>query len=298
VAQRGLLTERGAYALMLLAPAMFCSNMLVARASVGLIPPVALAFWRWFATLLLVGAIFGHSLWRVRSTLWRERFELLAMGALGMGVCGAFVYIGAATTSATNIGIIYAATPVLIIALGRLVYDEPMSAVRAAGVGLSLLGVLVVITRGDPEVLLGLRFTQGDLWVLVSMIAWAVYSVLLRHRPSGLALNERFGGIVLGGVVALLPFALAEAATVGPAPLNGRVLATALFLAAVASFGAYQVYALIQRAIGASRAGLIFYLTPLYNALLAYAFLGERLAAFHIAGAMLVLPGIYLATRR
>lgn len=290
-------SARTAQLLMLVVPAMFCSNMLVARAVAGSIPPVALAFWRWVATLLLVLAFFGPSIWRQRHQLLREWRDLLVLGALGMGVCGAFVYIGAATTTATNIGILYAASPVLIILFGWLLHGDRMALRQLAGVALSLAGVMVIIARGDIAVLLGLRFTAGDLWVVAAVVAWGIYSVLLRYRRTALGLNERFAGIVIGGVASLLPFTIAEAILDRPPALSVETVLWVLFLAVVASFAAYQIYTVIQRALGAPRAGLIFYLTPVYNALLAWTLLGERLAAFHLVGAALVLPGLYLATR-
>jgi drug/metabolite transporter (DMT)-like permease len=283
---------------MLVAPALFASNMLVARAVAGTIPPVALAFWRWAATLLLLALLFGRPIWRQRHVLRREWAELLLLGALGMGVCGAFVYIAAATTTATNIGILYAASPVLIILLGRLLHREHMARHQLLGVALCLAGVLVILARADLAVLLGLRFTVGDLWVVAAVVAWAVYSVRLRYRPTALGLNERFTGIVLGGLVALLPFTIAEALLDRPPALAVETVAWVAFLAVVASFGAYQVYGMILQALGASEASLLFYLTPVYNALLAWLLLGERLAPYHLAGAALVLPGLYLATRR
>jgi drug/metabolite transporter (DMT)-like permease len=222
----------------------------------------------------------------------------LLLGALGMGVCGAFVYVAAATTTATNIGILYAASPVLIILLGRLLHGEHMAIHQLIGVALCLAGVLVILARADLGVLRGLRFTAGDLWVVAAVVAWAVYSVRLRYRPTALGLNERFAGIVLGGVVTLLPFTIGEALLDRPPPLTAETVAWVAFLAVVASFGAYQVYGMILQALGASEASLLFYLTPVYNALLAWLLLGERLAPYHLAGAALVLPGLYLATRR
>ncbi len=290
--------RRVALVLLFVAPALFAANMLTARATHELIPPVALAFWRWFATLLLLLPFAAGALLRYRREVAREGRDLVLLGALGMGVCGAFVYIGADTTTATNIGLIYAASPILIVVFARFGYGEPLSALQGLGVALSLAGVLAVICRGDPRVLLGLRLSVGDLWILAAMVAWALYSVLLRHRPSRLPPMARFAAIVAGGVLVLLPFTLAEALAGEVPRLDSATVAAVLFLAVVASFGAYQVYGLIQRTLGAGPTGLLMYLIPLYNGVLAWLLLGERLEPYHLAGAALVLPGIYLATRR
>ena len=292
-------STRTAYALMLLSPALFSSNMIVARATADYMPPIALAFWRWAATLLIVAAVAGPSLWRARRRAAAEWRDLATLGALGMGVCGAFVYFGAQTTSGANIGIIYATSPVFIIVLGRMLYDETMSRRQLAGVALAIVGVVAVAARADLDVLAGLAFTVGDFWIFGSAIGWAFYSIFLLHRPSALGLNERLGGIILGSLVVMLPFVIGEALITGRTPpLEWRTFGWLALLAVVSSYGSYQVYALVQRSLGAGRAGVILYLNPLYSAVLAWALLGEPIEAYHLVGAALILPGIWLATHR
>lgn len=293
----GLTRRQAAMVLLFIAPALFATNMLVARATHDTIPPVALAFWRWTVTFLLLLPFAGAALWRDRHVVLSEWRDLLVLGALGMGVCGAFVYVGADTTSATNIGLIYAASPILIVLCGSLGYHEHLTRRQLLGIAISLLGVIAIVCRGDLSVLLGLHFVVGDLWILAAMIGWAFYSVFLRYRPSRLPLMVRFTAIVGGGVLVLLPFTLAEAAWGHVMLLDGQTIGAILLLAVVASFGAYQVYGWLQQVLGAGPTSLLMYLIPLYNGVLAFVLLDERLELYHLVGAALVLPGIYLATR-
>lgn len=290
--------RRLALILLFIAPALFASNMLTARATHDLIPPVALAFGRWSITLAIMLPITGAALWRSRAILRREWLDLLILGALGMGICGAFVYIGADTTTATNIGLIYAAAPILIVLCAHFGYGEALTKIQALGVAFSFAGVIAIVCRGDLSVLLQLRFTAGDIWILASTTAWAVYSVLLRHRSSALPLMVRFTAITAGGVLVLIPFTAAEALAGEITQINQTTIGAMLFLAVVASFGAYQVYAKIQQVLGAGTTSLLMYLIPLYNGVLAFLLLGETLENYHLIGAALVLPGIYLATRK
>ncbi|WP_299617276.1 DMT family transporter [Pelagibius sp.] len=294
----GLSERQLAFVLLFIAPALFASNMLTARATHDLFPPVALAFWRWACTLLLLMPFTAAALWQHRAAVRREWRDLLVLGALGMGVCGAFVYIAADTTTATNIGLIYAASPILIVLLARLAYGETLSAHQGVGIALSLVGVITIVCRGDFNQLLGLRFAAGDLWTVGAVCAWAVYAILLQHRPSAMPLMVRFAAIAAGGVLVLLPFTIAEGLSGDLPPLAPSSFITVGFLALVASFGAYQVYALIQRSLGAGPTSLLMYLIPLYNGVLAFLLLGETLEIYHLVGALLVLPGIYLATRK
>ncbi|WP_420347276.1 DMT family transporter [Pelagibius sp.] len=294
----GLSERQLAFVLLFIAPALFASNMLTARATHDLFPPVALAFWRWTCTLALLMPFTAATLWQHRAAVLHEWRDLLVLGALGMGVCGAFVYIAADTTTATNIGLIYAASPILIVLIARMVYGETVSPLQAVGIALSLTGVLAIICRGDLGVLANLQFADGDLWTLAAMIAWAVYSVMLRHRPSILPLMARFAAISGGGILILLPFTVAEGLSGDLPPLTTTSFLIVAFLAVFASFGAYQVYALVQRSLGAGPTSLLMYLIPLYNGVLAFLILGETLQLYHLLGAALVLPGIYLATRK
>lgn len=294
----GISERQLALVLLFVAPALFASNMLTAKATADFFPPVALAFWRWFCTLLLLLPFTAATLLRHRAAVRREWRDLLVLGALGMGVCGAFVYIAADTTTATNIGLIYAASPILIVLIARFAYGEALSLLQGLGVLLSLPGVVIIICRGDLGVLTQLHFAAGDLWTLAAMSAWAVYAVMLRHRPSAMPMMVRFAAITAGGILVLLPFTVAEGLSGDLPPLAASSFLTVAFLAVFASFGAYQVYGLIQRSLGAGPTSLLMYLIPLYNGVLAYLILGERLHAYHLIGAALVLPGIYLATRK
>jgi drug/metabolite transporter (DMT)-like permease len=281
-----------------LVPATFASNMLASRWIGGEIPPVATAFWRWTLTLAILLPFVAGALWRGRAELRQDWRGYLFLGFLGMGVCGAPVYLAGATTTATNIGLIYAASPVLIVLFARFGYGERVGPHRALGIALALAGTLWIVARGDFGTFLRLDFVPGDLLVVVAMAAWSIYSVLLKHRPSGFDPTTRLAAIVAGGVLVNLPFLIGEAAFYGAPAYGAQDWFVFLFLALVPGIGSYLGYSIVVGALGAGAASLVMYLIPLYNAVLAWALLGERLAAFHLVGAALLLPGLYLGTRR
>ena len=283
--------------LLFILPILMCSNMLAAKVGADIIPPVAMAFWRWTVAFALMCLIAGRPLWAARRQIFREWKDMTVLGALGMGVCGAFVYLGAASTSATNIGLIYSASPVLIILLSRLFYGETMEWRQVGGVTLGLAGVLLIVAKGSWQVLASLQFTAGDLWIVAATTGWAVYSILLRHRPTELGLRTRFGGTILFGMLSLLPFTLWEGMTVGTADFTWQTIGLITFVACLSSVAAYMLYAKVQLLLGAAKAGLVLYLAPLYNSVLAHLLLGESFEAHHLAGAALILPGLWLATR-
>lgn len=284
--------------LLFVVPVLFSTNIIAARAVSDFIPPFALAFWRWWLALLLFLPAIGPDLLRYRRELLGEWRDLLVLGILGMGICGAFVYVGADSTSATNIGLIYATAPIIIAGAATLLYREPLGRVKALGILVSLLGVLVIVFRGDLVALQTLSLVPGDLWIATAAVSWAVYSVMLRYRPSQLPGRVRFAATMLYGSMALLPFHILELANGDVPELNIETLIAVLIVAIVPGLGAYLGYARIQRALGASPTALILYLAPVYTALMAWLVLGESLQLYHLIGAALILPGIYLSTRK
>ncbi len=287
-----------AIALLLIVPALFTANMLIARWVQGDIPAVAMATLRWSLTFLLLLPLVGRALWAARAVVLADWRRFLVLGALGMGICGAPVYLAGQTTTATNIGLIYAASPVLIVLFGRFGWGEAVSARQMVGIGLCLLGVLAIVLKGDPTALLALEFVAGDLWIVAAMTSWAVYSVLLKHWPSPLPMLVRFAAIVLFGALVNLPIFLVEHIALQPLVPSWTVAGVVLILAIVPGLGAYIGYGRLVALAGPNTAGLVLYLAPLYTAGLAFVLLGEVPKLYHLIGAALILPGLWLGARR
>jgi drug/metabolite transporter (DMT)-like permease len=289
--------RRLAWALLLLSPAMFGVNMLMARYAT-FVPPNALALGRWLLVVVLLLPFTWPRLVANRHALAREWPDLLMFGALGMWICGAWVYIGGRTTPALNIGLIYAASPILVVALGRLLYREKLNLARIAGVVLCLAGVAAVFAKGRLDNLLSVQFTEGDLWIAAASCCWGLYSVLLKQRPSALDPLTRLCAISFAGSLVLLPFAIGEAALwQGPDFDDWRTWLVWLVLAIVPGVGAYGAFAICIKELGPSVSSVSMYLGPLYVGLMAWLALGEAPQWYHLLGTALVLPGLFLATR-
>lgn len=289
---------RWAPVLLWLVPALWSSNYVIARAAEGVIAPHLLASGRWLLAGLILLPFVGRGLLAQRS-VWRSEWkQLLALGALGMWICGAWVYLGGQTTTSTNIALIYAATPVAIAVLSARLLHERLSTAQKLGGLLALAGVLFVIAKGRPQNLLAVRFTVGDGWIVACAVSWTAYTVLLKYWPSRLSPGERLVAIIAGGLVLLLPFTALEAWLAPGPPPGARALGLVVVAALLPGALSYAAHAYIQRELGASRTSLMLYLAPVYGALLAWALLGEVPQAYHLAGAALILPSIWLATRR
>jgi drug/metabolite transporter (DMT)-like permease len=299
--------QRLAFALLWITPLVWSSNYLIARAAHGVVMPHLLAFGRWglaFALMLpwawrgLAAPGLGwRGLWSPAAPWRAEWRQLLVLGALGMWICGAFVYIGAQTTPAANIALLYAATPIAIAVVGARLLHDRLGPAQWAGVACALTGVLFVIAQGRLLNLGAVTWVVGDLWVLVAAVAWTAYSLLLRLWPSRLGTAERLVAITAGGLVVLVPFTLAEWWWLPRLPFTPAAAGLVVAAAVLPGVLAYQAYSFMQAELGVTRTGLVLYLGPVYSAFTAWLLLGEPPRWYHGVGAALILPSIWLATR-
>ena len=277
---------------------MWSVNYVVARTAPGIISPHVLALGRWFLAGLILAALSHRELWRERRHTLKVWPQYLVLGTLGMLICGAWVYWAAETTTAINIALIYAASPVLITLGAVLGLKERFSWRQGWGVALALLGVLNVVVKGQWATLSQVVWVLGDGLVVFAMVAWAAYALLLKKWASPLSSTARLAATCMGGSLVLLPFALTEWLTTQHATWSGMaswlVIAAALF----PGVGAYWAYGFCQKTLGASRVAASLYMGPLYGSLVAWLFLGETLGWHHAVGAAMILPGIYLASQK
>lgn len=290
---------RAAPFLMLIGAALFwAGNFVTARAMGDAWTPLTLNAVRWLIASAVLAPWTWHSLRAHAGLLRRRRAWLVALGLTGVVGFQTFLYLALQATAVVSAAIIAATTP-LVVALGaRLVFGEAFGRRQRIGALLSLTGALVVVSRGDVEALLSLRIGSGELWMLVAVPCWAVYSLLLKRTPPQLpqvTLVSATSLVALPAVVtlALIDLALGASPRLGPAGLAG-----ALYIGVFAGALAFVFWNRGVAAIGPSRAALFLHLMPLFAALLGVVFLAEPLEAYHGLGAALVALGVTLASRR
>ena len=294
--EAALRQQKLARTLVWVVPALWSVNYIVARMAPGVIGPHLLALGRWAVAAVVLVLLARAELWQQRTAIGRVWWQYLVLGVLGMLICGAWVYQGARTTSATNVALIYAAAPVLIAVGSSLWLHERMALRQQFGVVLALLGVMHVVVKGHWATLAALQFVSGDLWIVAATLSWAAYALLQKIWPSGLGATARLAAICVGGVVSLLPFAAWELTQPGLTVWGLPALAMIVVTAVVPGLGAYWIYGWAQKVLGASRVAMALYLGPLYGGLAAWAILGEAPGWHHLGGAALILPGVFMVT--
>ena len=151
------------------------SNLVVARGGVEFVPPISLAFWRWTLVFLILLPFTYVSLKKNYKTMKKEYKKLFFLGATGCGICGAFPFLAGQTTTVTNMGIIYTSSPIFIILISSIFFNEKINIIKVVGLISCLIGVFAIIIKGDLNLLINLNFTIGVLWMLAAGFGWALY---------------------------------------------------------------------------------------------------------------------------
>jgi drug/metabolite transporter (DMT)-like permease len=287
---------RLAYLLLTLTALFWAGNAIVGRALHTSVHPVTLAFWRWtLAALFLLPFTWKH-LRRDWHTLARHWSTMFVLSLLGISSFNTILYHAAHTTTATNIALIQTALPAMILLLGFLLFGERVSHLGLLGMTLTIGGAVVTVIHGDFAFLRNAQFVSGDIWMLLAVFLYALYSVLLRKAPRVHALSFLTATFVVGAA-ALLPLYLWEWHALGAPVLTTGLVAGALYVAVFPSIFAYLFWNHGVATVGAGTTGLFNCLIPVFAAVLALAFLGERLHAYHFVGLTLIVAGFALFSR-
>jgi drug/metabolite transporter (DMT)-like permease len=297
----GHLTLRTA-GLLLIPPVLWAGNAVVGRLVNEFIPPITLNCLRWLLAFLFLLPLAWPVL-RPRSELWGywKRFSLL--GLLAVGAYNSFQYLALQTSTPINVTLVASSTPIFMLLMGTVFFGQRASARQWMGAALSILGVLLVLSRGDWDTLVQVRLVMGDIYVLCATAAWAWYSWLLSQPKDPPAIRANWAQYLLAqmafGLVWAGGFTWVEW-TVQPREIvwSGGIVAALVFVAIGPSLLAYRSWGLGVQRVGPSTAAFFANLTPLFAALLSSVMLGELPRIYHLLAFVLIVGGIVVSSSR
>ena len=274
------------------------TNSIIAKGGVIHVPPISLAFYRWFFVFLILLPFVASSILENRNYLIKESKQLFFLGFMGCGICGAFPFLAGLTTTVTNIGIIYTSSPIFIILISSIFFKEKIFRMQIYGLALCLVGVFLIIMKGKISLLLSFKFTTGDLWVLGAAIGWALYAIFLLRWKSRFSFFARFCLIAFMGSISLLPFMIVENNFFRSTNFDKYFYFWTLFAAFSPGIIAYTIHQKVQKSLGASTTGFILYLFAIYGAFYGIIFFDEKLEVYHYVGAFFVFLGVFFAKKK
>ena len=274
------------------------SNLVVARGGVEFVPPISLAFWRWTLVFIILLPFTYLSLKKNFKVIKNEYKKLFFLGAMGCGVCGAFPFLAGETTTVTNMGIIYTSSPIFIILISNIFFGEKINFIQIIGLILCLMGVFAIIIKGNFNLLINLKFTIGDLWMLAAAIGWALYSIYLFYWKTKLPIFQRFILVAFFGAVSLFPFYVIEEYMFQRTTFSSEFFSWVTFAAISPGIIAFTLYTMAQKKLGASLTGFTLYVFTVYAAIYGLLLFDEKFEIYHYIGTILVFFGVYLAKKK
>lgn len=286
-------TSLRAYAMLTVVMLLWAGNSIVARAIHGVVPPFTLALVRWMGALLIVAPFALRHFGADKAALRAHWKIVLALGLAGVAAFNAFLYSGLRHTTAVNALLLQAAIPAGVLLCNFLFFGTRSPVGQVVGILLSTIGVCVVVSRAEIETFLHLNLGTGEILVLCGVVAWSIYTALLRLKPAVHPLSLLLATFLIA-VIAMAPLAATEWREAATIPLTAPVLAAFAYVAILPSVVAYLLYNRAVGEIGAVRAGQTISLMPLFGALLSALLLGEQLHLYHLAGMAMILGGVVI----
>ena len=285
------------YLLLCITALFWAGNAIVGRLAAGHIPPVTLSFLRWSLAFLIILPFAWKHLVRDWAAIRARLGTMIFISVIGIGAFNTLQYWALEYTQALNTLLLQSAGPLVVAVWSLILLGVRLTPTQAGGIALSLLGVLVILLHGDLSALTGITFNRGDLIFTAALMIFGLYSVLSLKRPQMHGLS--FAAFTFGcGSACLIPFLIRELMSRPVMQLNTANLLTLFYVAVFPSTLAYLCFNRGVQLIGANRAAPFFHMVPVFGAVMAMVFLGERPQVFHVVGFALVLTGVFLASRK
>ncbi|WP_210544986.1 DMT family transporter [Rhodoferax sp. PAMC 29310] len=284
-------------------PLMWAGNAVVGRLISEMVSPMTLNLLRWALAFAILLPLAGNVL-RRDSLLWPNWRRFAMLGLLSVGAYNALLYLALNTSAPINVTLVGSSTPIWMLLIGRLFYGVKVSRRQLVGAAMSIIGVLLVLSRGELQVLQQVRLVPGDVYVLMASAAWATYSwMLARPTTEPASLRQNWSAFLLGQIAfGLVWSALSSggewALGKGHFQWSWPLGAALVFIAVGPAVIAYRAWGAGVGRAGPAAAGFFINLTPLFTALLSTVFLGETPQTYHVLAFIMIAGGIVVSSRR
>ena len=251
-------------------------NFVMGRAVRSDIPPASLSFWRWVVAsivLLPVALSTSKQEWRAITKSWKV---LTGLGLFGAALFQTMTYVGLTMIPATNALLLTAINPLIVILLARIILKEKTGLRQWFGIGVSFVGVCVLISGGRIDTFKNFSFNMGDLWVFGAVFAWGCYSILLKFRPINVRPMMVVFTTAITGAALVSPFYLLNIFQGNVFDVTRVTISAILYTGIFASVIAFICFNAAVARIGPTKASYFLHLLPVCGSILAYMFLGER----------------------
>ena len=290
--------DKAAYIFLILTTLFWSGNFIVGKAaSLFDIPPFTLNFYRWTFAWLILAPFTLKEVIDKKNYILKNIKLIIILGITSITIFNSIVYYSLNFTQVISGVLMISTIPVMIIIFCWLFRIEKTNIYQIFGVIFSLSGVVVIITKADLNILLNLNFNKGDIWMVVAMFSWAMYSALLRKKKLELSQLSLLQTIITTGLIFLFPAYLIELSLGYKANINLPFVLTLTYVVLFPGLASFIFWIKGISIIGSNRSGIFLHLMPIFSTIMAIIIFGEKFMIFHLIGAVLIITGIILSSR-
>jgi drug/metabolite transporter (DMT)-like permease len=288
-----------AYLMLTFCAFFWSGNFIVGKfATLYEVPPLTLNFFRWIIVWIILIPFTARNIFKNIKIIKENFYSLLLMSITSISIFNSVVYYSLNFTHVLNGALMISTIPVIIIFISFIFRVEKINLNQILGLILSIAGVIIIITQLEFARLVHLNLNKGDLWLLVAMLSWAIYSTMLKTHKTGLKYLSFMTVIVSIGLIFLFPQFLFELSNHQVIKFNIPVILITGYVIFFAGIGSYILWNKAVVIVGPNKAGIFLHLMPVFSSFMAIFLLNEKLMNFHIIGAIIIIIGIYLSSKK
>ena len=288
-----------AYTFLTLAALFWSGNFIIGKfATLFEVPPLTLNFLRWVMVWFILIPFTIKEISAKKNYIKENFFAIGIMGILSISTFNSVVYLALNFTQVINAVLMLAAIPPMIIIFSSLMKIEKTNMFQLSGLFLSIFGVATIISNADVQKIISLSFNKGDIWMLVCVLSWSLYSTLLKKNKFQLSQFSLIQIMVTVGLIFLVPQFLYEQSIGLDIKINKPFFLILIYVVIFPAIAAYYCWQKAIEIIGPNRSSMFIQLMPLFSALMAIIIFKEKFELYHFAGAAFIVSGIYLSNKK
>ncbi len=288
-----------AYVFLVLAALFWSGNFIVGKfATLFEVPPLTLNVFRWISVWLILIPFTYKEIFNSLPYIKKNWLVISFMGIITISTFNSVVYFALNYTQVVNAVLMLAAIPAATIVLSSLMKIEKTNIFQLLGLLLSIIGIGSIISNGEIQKIISLSFNKGDLWMLVCVITWSLYSTLLKKNKFKLSQFALIQLMVSVGILFLIPQYFYEQSIGLEVNFNKAFFSILFYVVIFPAIAAYYCWQKGIEIIGPNRSTMFIQLMPLFSAVMAIIIFKEKFELYHFIGASFILTGIYLSNRK
>ena len=288
-----------AYIFLLLTVTFWAGNFIVGKfASFYEVPPFSLNFYRWFFAWLILAPFTLPEILKKKEYILQNYKLFIILGVTSITIFNSIVYYSLNFTQVISGVLMISTIPVMIMFFSFILKIEKTNIFQITGVIFSFLGVIIIITKANFEILKNLDFNKGDITMVVAMFSWALYSTLLKRQKYELSQISLLQVVMTFGLIFLIPIYFIEYQIGFRINLDKPFILILLYVVLLPGLASFILWIKGISMIGANRSGVFLHLMPIFSAIMAMIFFNEKFMFYHILGACFIVTGILLSNRK